>query len=178
MKRTNCIKRRWYKEKHFQNERNEKRPNSSEIQAKTIYAQSHMKRTQIQKNEKDFSKRSDGDGIKSEENKLEVKNFVIKRNTTRITVAEQQLLELLIYDEELREIILPTLEETDYEPLATAEVFRAMLALRELKSEINGENLLKMVEDDAAASDFVSVLLLSEPAREPDEAIDEVFSFG
>ncbi len=39
---------------------------------------------------------------------------------------------------------------------------------------MTGENLLKIVEDDAAASDFASVLLLSEPAREKDEAIDEV----
>ncbi|MDQ6788667.1 MAG: DNA primase [Acidobacteriota bacterium] len=130
---------------------------------------------QVQKNEKEFAKR-DNDGNKTNENKLEVKNFVIKRNTTRVTVAEQHLLELLIYDQELREMILPALEETDYEQLATAEVFRAFLALREIGTEITGESLLKMVEDDAAASDFVSVLLLSEPAREADEAIDEILT--
>ena len=127
---------------------------------------------QIQKDEKDFSRRRDEN--KSDENKADVKNFFIKRNQAKITVAEQNLLELLIYDAELRELILPALEETDYEQLATAEVFRALLALREIGTEITGENLLKMVEDDAAASDFASVLLLSEPAREKDEAIDEV----
>ncbi len=130
---------------------------------------------EIQKREKDFAKRN-GNIVenKSEEKKLELKNFVIKRNTTKTTVAEQRLLEFLIYDKELREIILPALEETDYEQLATAEVFRALAALREIGTEITGENLLKMVEDDAAASDFVSVLLLSDAAREADEAIDEV----
>ncbi len=130
---------------------------------------------EIQKREKDFLKR-DGNNFenKQEEKKLELKNFVIKRNTTKTTVAEQRLLEFLIYDKELREVILPALEETDYEQLATAEVFRALLALQEIGTEINGENLLALVEDDAAASDFVSVLLLSEPAREADEAIDEV----
>ena len=127
---------------------------------------------QIQKDEKDFSRRRDEN--KSDENKADVKNFFIKRNQAKITVAEQNLLELLIYDAELRELILPALEETDYEQLATAEVFRALLALREIGTEVTGENLLKMVEDDAAASDFASVLLLSEPAREKDEAIDEV----
>jgi hypothetical protein len=76
----------------------------------------------------------------------------------------------------LQEAILPALEETDYEQLATSEVFRAFLALREIGSEINGENLLKMVEDDQAASDFVPLLLMSEPARELDEAIDEVLA--
>ncbi len=130
---------------------------------------------EIQKREKDFLKR-DGNVSenKPEEKKLELKNFVIKRNTTKTTVAEQQLLELLIYDRELREMILPALEETDYEQLATAEIFRALLALREIGTEITRESLLKMVEDDAAASDLVSLLLLSEPAREADEAIDEV----
>ena len=122
---------------------------------------------EIQKKEKN-SGRIEGD------NKLEVKNFVIKRNATKITVAEQHLLELLIYDKDLREIILPALEETDYESLATSEVYRAMIALKEIGSDITGENLLELVADDAAASDFVPVLLMSEPAREIDEAMDKV----
>ncbi len=129
---------------------------------------------EIQKREKDFIKRDGHSENKSQINLSEIKNFVVKRNQAKITVAEQNLLELVIYDSELREMILPALEETDYEKLATAEVFRALLALREIGTEINGENLLALVEDDAAASDFVSVLLLSEPAREPDEAIDEI----
>jgi DNA primase len=123
---------------------------------------------EIQKKEK-FVGRND-----EEETKLEVKNFVIKRNATKVTVAEQRLLELLIYDKDLRERILPALEETDYESLATSEVFRAMLALKEIGSDMTGENLLELVADDAAASDFVPVLLMSEPAREIDEAMDEV----
>ena len=130
---------------------------------------------QIQSNEKDFTnftKRNDESAFAK--NKTDVKNFLVKRNRAKITVAEQNLLELIIYDGELREMILPALEETDYENLATAEVFRALIALRELNSEITSENLLKMVEDDEASTDFVSILLLSEPAREADEAIDEV----
>ncbi len=91
-----------------------------------------------------------------------------------MTVAEQHLLELLIYDEELRDRILPQIEETDYENLATAEVFRALLTLKEIGTEVTGETLGELVSDDAAASDFVSVLLLSEPSREGGEAIDEV----
>lgn len=103
-----------------------------------------------------------------------VKQQVARATQARMTVAEQNLLELLIYDKELRAIILPQLEETDYESLATAEVFRALLALREIGSDVTGENLLELVADDAAASDFVPVLLMSEPARDLDEAIDEV----
>ena len=127
---------------------------------------------QIQSSEKDFSKRNDETAFSN--HKPDVKNFLVRRNQAKVTVAEQYLLELIIYDAELREIILPALEETDYQNLATAEVFRALIALRELESEITGENLLKMIEDDEASIDFVSVLLLSESAREKDEAIDEV----
>ena len=122
---------------------------------------------------KEIQKKEKNSG-RIEDDKLEVKNFVIKRNATKITVAEQHLLELLIYDKELRELILPALEETDYESLATSEVYRAMIALKEIGSDMTGENLLELVADDAAASDFVPVLLMSEPAREVDEAIDEV----
>ena len=103
-----------------------------------------------------------------------VRQQVARATQARMTIAEQHLLELLIYDKDLREIILPQLEETDYEQLATAEVFRALLALREIGSDITSENLMELVEDDAAASDFVPVLLMSEPARDLDEAIDGV----
>ena len=103
-----------------------------------------------------------------------VRQQVARATQARMTVAEQHLLELLIYDKDLRDIILPALEETDYEQLATAEVFRALLALKEIGSDVTSENLLELVADDAAASDFVPVLLMSEPAREIDEAMDEV----
>jgi DNA primase len=103
-----------------------------------------------------------------------VRQQVARATQARMTIAEQRLLELLIYDRDLREIILPTLEETDYESLATAEVFRALLALKEIGSDVTGENLLELVQDDLAASDFVPVLLMSEPARDLDEAMDGV----
>jgi DNA primase len=103
-----------------------------------------------------------------------IKQQVARATQARMTVAEQHLLELLIYDEELRDIILPQIEETDYETLATAEVFRALLALKEIGSPVTNENLLELVSDDEAASDFVPVLLMSEAAREKDDAIDEV----
>lgn len=103
-----------------------------------------------------------------------IKQQVARATQARMTVAEQRLLEFLIYDNELRAIILPQLEETDFEPLATAEVFRALFEIEKNGSDVTIENLLELVGDDAAASDFVPVLLMSEPAREKDEAIDEV----
>jgi DNA primase len=103
-----------------------------------------------------------------------LKQQVARATQARMTIAEQRLLELLIYDDELREIILPQLEETDYEALATANVFRAVFELQKTGAEITLDNLLSLVGDDETASDFVPVLLMSEPPREKDEAIDEV----
>ena len=102
-------------------------------------------------------------------------NKQIKRSTQlKITVAEQQLLELLINDGELRERILPQLEETDFEALATAEVFRAILALDRAKAEVTLENIVPLVADDETATDFVPLLFMTEPRREHDEVIDTV----
>lgn len=103
-----------------------------------------------------------------------IKQQVARATQAKMTVAEQRLLELLIYDDELREIILPQLEATDYETLATANVFRAVLELQNAGALITLESLLALVEGDDLASDFVPVLMMSEPPREPGDAIDEV----
>ncbi len=103
-----------------------------------------------------------------------IKQQVARATQAKMTVAESRLLELLIYDNELRDIILPQLEETDYEPLATASVFKALLELQKTGAEITLESLLELVEMDETASDFVPVLMMSEPPREQGDAIDEV----
>lgn len=103
-----------------------------------------------------------------------VKQQVARATQAKMTVAEQRLLELLIYDDELREIILPQLEETDYEMLATASVFRALFEIRTKGLEISLDNLLECVGEDEMAQDFIPVLLMSESLRDGGEAIDEV----
>jgi replicative DNA helicase len=96
--------------------------------------------------------------------------------SARRIFAEQRLLEFLIHDAGLRSIILPQLEETDFEALATAGVFRALLTLQRNGEEITAENLTNLVSDDSQAEDILPILLMSEPPREPDEAIDEVLA--
>ena len=103
-----------------------------------------------------------------------IKQQVARATQAKMTVAEHRLLELLIYDRELREIILPQIEETDYEMLATASVFRALYELRKSGAEVSLENLLELVGDDETAQDFVPVLMMSEFLRENGEAIDDV----
>jgi DNA primase len=103
-----------------------------------------------------------------------IKQQVARATQAKMTVAEQRLLELLIYDDELRGLILPQLEEYDYEPLATASVFRALFELQKTDGLITLESLLDLVEGDDLAQDFVPVLMMSEPPREAGDAIDEV----
>jgi DNA primase len=87
----------------------------------------------------------------------------------KMTVAEQELLELLIHDGEIREKILPALDPPDYEYLATANVFRALVDLQTADEIVNAESLRQKAGD----SDLLSVLLLSEAERGEGEAIDD-----
>jgi hypothetical protein len=91
-----------------------------------------------------------------------------------MTVAEQHLLELLVHDLELQDVVLPLLEESDYEALATFSIFRALYILNERRESASLERLLELIGDDEAAEDYVPLLLMSEPKRAEGEAIDQV----
>lgn len=93
----------------------------------------------------------------------------------KLTVAEQQLLELLIYDRELQAAILPLLEESDYHDLATAPLFRALFENLEKDRDFSLENIIEHIGDDEFFHDLVPILMMTEPKREPGEVIDEVF---
>lgn len=103
-----------------------------------------------------------------------LKKLVLRQTAAKVTVAEQKLLELLIHDAELRKIILPELEPTDYEPLGTAVIFEAIFELEKNGIENIGPSLLEMTDDDHTGHELVPTLLMTDAHREPDEAIDEV----
>src|SRR5436309_11932184 len=63
------------------------------------------------------------------------------RPAARATVAEERLLGLLLANGELRKIILPRLEASDYEGLATAPIFRALSKLDKEETEISFDSL-------------------------------------
>ena len=96
---------------------------------------------------------------------------VVRASKASITVSERRLLELVFHDDELREIILQQIEETDYEALATASVFRALV---NLGNAFTPEKVIAAVADDEIASDTVPQLMMSEPPRGVDEPVDEV----
>jgi len=105
-----------------------------------------------------------------------IRKTVSRTMQARLTVAEQRLLEFIIHDAELRGIILPQLEETDFEALATASVFRALLTIEQDGKQFTAENLENLVSDDLQVEEVLPLLLMAEPPREPDEAIDEVLA--
>lgn len=91
--------------------------------------------------------------------------------TPQPTVAEQQLLELLVHDAELRRQVLPRLDTDDYEDLPTAVIFRFLKETND--APLDFARLTERTAHDAVAADLVPLLMMSEPARDESEAIDD-----
>ena len=92
----------------------------------------------------------------------------------KVTIAERHLLELLVFDADLRDVILPLLEPSDFEDLPTADIFTAFNAIHAAKQDINQETLLEHIGDDEDALDLARELLIGEPRRNKEDAIDGV----
>ena len=100
----------------------------------------------------------------------------IKRATqAKITVAEQHLLELLVHDAELRQMVLPILEESDYESLASAAIFHAIYEIDGRGEVLDLGALLNATVGDEIAEDLVPLLMMGEPKRGVGEVLDGVF---
>jgi DNA primase len=105
----------------------------------------------------------------------EPKPLAVTLPKARITVAEQLLLELLVYDRELSSLIFPRLEPSDYESLATASVFSALMQIHQHGEEPSLERLTELVgEEDETTQDFIPLLLMTEPKRAEGEDIETV----
>lgn len=104
----------------------------------------------------------------------QVKRQARRAAQVRITVAEQHLLELLAHDRELLEAILPVLEESDYESLATAPIFKALYAIRDGNHDLSLESLLLHADDEELAADFIPLMMMGESKRAEGEVIDNV----
>lgn len=92
----------------------------------------------------------------------------------RVTFAERHLLELLVHDEDLRDAVLPSLEPSDYENLATAELFDAFAAIHGQKQPVSPETLIEHLGDDEMLLDLAQKLLSGEPKRAREDAMDTV----
>jgi len=103
-----------------------------------------------------------------------VQNVIGQR--VRPTVAEEKLLGLLVSSDELRNIILPRLEPTDYEGLPTAEIFRALAALGKDDREISFDSLSEAAANNSTATEFLARLMMNEPAESFDESLADANS--
>jgi DNA primase len=88
---------------------------------------------------------------------------VVRSVNAQPTVAEQQLLELFVHDQSVRQSVLPHLELADYDALPTAPIFQALIDLDEAGETVEMSNLLARVEGDPLATDLVPLLMISEP---------------
>ena len=79
----------------------------------------------------------------------------------KVTAAEQRLLGLLLADANLRHQVLPMLKKEDYEDLATAPLFEALLALDREGTEVDFEALTRKTEGDEFASRVVPMVLMN-----------------
>jgi DNA primase len=87
---------------------------------------------------------------------------VLKRSDVKATVAERQLLEILLTDQELRHEMLSRLEKSDYEFLATATIFQAVVDLEVEGREPDLDGLTEKLVDDPEAKELVPALLIGE----------------
>jgi DNA primase len=94
----------------------------------------------------------------------------------RPTVAEEKLLGLLVANDELRNIILPRLEPSDYDGLATAAIFRALKELGTGKKAITYETLSEAMAENGAATELLPRILINEPAESFDESLTDANS--
>lgn len=98
------------------------------------------------------------------------------RSAQKTTIAERHLLELLLFDAELRDLIVPQLEDSDFEELSTGEIYAALAALHAAKAPVDRDTLLEKIGDDESLVDILQPLLLNEPRRTADEPIDAVLA--
>jgi DNA primase len=103
-----------------------------------------------------------------------VQNVITRR--VQPTVAEEKLLGLLVASDELRNIILPRLEPTDYEGLATSAIFQAIAALGKEDKEISFDSLSEATADNSMAAEFLPRLMMNEPAESFDESLADANS--
>lgn len=102
-----------------------------------------------------------------------VQDLTRRSPMSRPTVAEERLLELLLANKELRKIVLPRLETADYESLASAPIFRALVSLDNEDAEVGFDSLSAATADEPQARELLARLMMTE---RPPESFDEALA--
>ncbi|HJX88988.1 MAG TPA: DNA primase [Pyrinomonadaceae bacterium] len=103
---------------------------------------------------------------------------VLRRTGTKPTVAEQRLLELLLANEQLRQEFLPLLGKSDYEELATASIFTALIELQAEGNDPDLDALSRKTGDDTSAQELLPMLLIGTIAPEDEKPEDVRLAVG
>ncbi|MCS6873797.1 MAG: DNA primase [Acidobacteriota bacterium] len=116
------------------------------------------------------------DQIKEDNASIEkIQRAVNKYLRSGLTVAEKRLLEILYHDERSRELILPKIEEGDYNKLLTAPLFRAFCILyREKGSKFSPNEVAYLVSKEDEAAKLLQMISSSKfNSEEPEEKLIE-----
>ena len=100
-----------------------------------------------------------------------VQALVRRSPANRPTVAEERLLELLLANKELRKIVLPQLPTADYDNLASATIFRALVSLDKEDQEVDFDSLSAATADDPQAGELLARLMMAETLESFDESL-------
>jgi DNA primase len=100
-----------------------------------------------------------------------VQELVKRSPMSRPTVAEERLLELLLANQELRKIVLPKLATADYEHLASAMIFSALVGLVAADKEVGFDSLSSETADDPQAGELLARLMMTETSESFDESL-------
>ena len=98
----------------------------------------------------------------------------IKRAAVKPTVAEIQLLELLLGDETVRRNILPKLEAADYEDLPTASIFRAIIASENEGAGVDFGRLSSLIDETDSAAELLPMLLMGDAVAPENDGQENV----
>ena len=96
------------------------------------------------------------------------------RAAQEITVAERQLLELMLASSDVRRAIAPNLKEEDYGELATAAIFSAIITLHDEEAEIDFSTLTDRMEGEQER-ELISALIISDLAWAIENDFDTLF---
>ena len=107
-------------------------------------------------------------GVRDKNYAVGIGSQVTDKGQPKLIVAEQTLLEYLLTSEEYRREFLPQLDGEDYDGLATAEIFRALLQCEREGKEVTYDTLLQEMEPDSLIAGLLPRLLANEPIFDED----------
>jgi hypothetical protein len=97
---------------------------------------------------------------------------IIRRNDAKPTVAEQQLLELLLSNEVVRRAIIPRIAVEDYQELATAPLFEGIIQLGREGVEPGLDSLTTFIGEESPVLSLLPMLLIGATSEEQGKDYD------